>query len=626
LLRNDPAARYPEEGRQQVSGLFNLGMGGVARAATWFYDDPGLLDRIAAWTPVVLGAGAFLLLFLTGTYLGGAFVGLGACLVFLLFPGTSLDRTLLGFADQHVLEILLMLGSITGLVASVNATRTWVPALLALPFAAFFHAWLGAPLYIGPMALAVLAWAMTGTVQRTDLLPGARNMAVYFGTVAIIQAVVIVFLPDGVMAWGTDTEFWVMGGMVVMALIPIVYARTTGALATRLSHPAWPRIQALTILVVVGVAMWLFFTRTASGQFFWSQVTYIRGADVAEQGDVAWVDVWRRFGTPGVLAAMALPVVWFAERDPGQRIVRMMCSAFGLAVVGIWVQTHDFDYAPPILVSLLSVLAADTLFRRVLDINRFRGRRATRAVLVLAAAGLLFPFGLTWPTWATAEHTATYVRHKAAWFDAMQWMARETPAELDYGVMSLWDDGNFIAYRGERPAVLSRFPDSRDALWLTAPTEEASLEPLCPTCEGDEHVRYAVVTAETASTLYLAKAIAAGRPPALQIVGHWQIGEARVPRVTYGPAYQDALIRRLVLENGMGLHMYDPVWASPQKAIVFSWNPPASTAMTLRHLPVDEPAGRTLAGALSGRPVVPFDGGFAYDATIVPQVMIFRIH
>lgn len=626
LLRNDPAARYPGEGRQEVSGLFNLGMGGVARMAAWFSDDPGLLDRIAAWTPVFLGAVAFLLLFLTGGFLGGAFVGLGACLVFLLFPGTSLDRTLLGFADQHVLEILLMFGSIAGLVACVHVRRAWAPALLAVPFAAFFHSWLGAPLYIVPMALAMLAWAVTGTVQRSDLQPMARNLAVYFGTVAMVQALVILCFPDGVMAWGTDTEFWVTGGMVLMALIPLVYARMTRVLAARMTHPGWPWIQGIAVLVLVGIATWAFFTRTASGQFFWGQVTYIRGAEVAEQGDVGWMDVWRRFGVPGLLAVLALPVVCFLEQDPRRRLLRTMCGAFGLAVVGIWVQTHDFDYAPPILVALLSVLAADTLFRRILGFHRFHRARVRLAVVATLAVAALYPFGLAWPVWATHGHAEVYVRHKKAWFDAMQWMARETPADLDYGVMSLWDDGNFIAYKGERPAVLSRFPDRRDALWLTAPSEQASLEPLCPGCQEDEHVRYAVVTAETASTLYLAKAVAAGRPPALQIVGHWQLGEARVPRVTYGPAYQDALVRRLVLDGGAGLPRYEQVWASPQQAIVFSWNPPASTAMTLRHLPIDEPAGRRLADALSERPVVAFDGGFAYDPAIVPQVMIFRIH
>jgi asparagine N-glycosylation enzyme membrane subunit Stt3 len=644
LLRNDPGARYPAHGRQQVSGLFNLGIGGVARFLSLFTDEPFPVEPVAAWAPVVLGLAALLGLFGLASYLGGPLIGLLASLVFLLFPGTSLSRSMLGFADQHVLEFALALGSIAGLAICLRREldgnqRALRPAfLLALPFAAFFYSWLGAPLYIAPMAAAVFACLMAaiGNSGNTDGI--ARAGLRFFGAVALYQLTVMLFWPDLVIALGRNTKWWMLLGIVALAVLPWMYAETLNRLGGH--RKPWLTVS-ITVVVFLGACA-AFFLLTQKGRFFFGQLTGVRGNQVAEQGDILWIDLWSRFGVPGILAALSLPLVLFTGEKPRERIPRVACCVFGLVVFLVWLRTHDFDYAPPIFIALMAALGADAVLRFSGRVMEARGipMLPRAGVILVVVGGILVPFGTGFSPWIDADQAGKAQRHGSAWYGAMRWLRENTPEvgptpttnvadtssyQSAYGVMSAWDDGNFISHVGKRMPVLSRFPGRRDGQWLTARSEEASLPPICPACRGNESVRYAVVTAEVASRLFTAKAFAAGSPPDMQVEGYWQFPEQRVAHFTYGPAYDEALVTRLVRDRGRGLERYRLVYESPERALLFSLYRPEASNVVLNWLPTGSGEGKRLLELVGGKAVQEIPGGYLYDLVTVPEVLIYEI-
>lgn len=156
LIRWDVGTFYPEGSYTAAAGLFNLSVAGLARAFTEGEPSREFLIRLLAWTPVFFGAVSLLVFFALAREFVGIRLALLAVFVRVFFPGSEMDRTLLGFADQHAAEILLTTLGLWLLLVFAKRVETESlkrPIILysiasALPFALFLFTWYGAPLHI----------------------------------------------------------------------------------------------------------------------------------------------------------------------------------------------------------------------------------------------------------------------------------------------------------------------------------------------------------------------------------------------------------------------------------------------------------------------------------------------
>ena len=135
----------------------------------------------------------------------------------------------------------------------------------------------------------------------------------------------------------------------------------------------------------------------------------------------------------------------------------------------------------------------------------------------------------------------------------------------DYGIICAWDFGNIINQRAQRIPVWSRWPAPRVPKWLMSQSEEESLKNLCPNCEEQERIKYAVVDAKTAGTYFSSKAKTAG----YQVVANntqreTSYGGRNITLFTFGSLFDNSIINRLYALEGNNLSHYRLVWDSPQ--------------------------------------------------------------
>lgn len=654
LLRYDPGSHYPTHGRQSFTGLFNLATAAGAIIGSGFQPTEDAVARTAAWTPVVLAFLALWSLFLLARFFGGTTTGLIACLVFTIYPGSSLSRSLLGFSDQHVAEFLLAFLSMAGLVYCLDRTannperKWWQPSLVyAAPFAALFYTWIGAPVYIAVMAVAVFVLLLLATIQPTARTPIGFALFRYFSAVAVWQVLVLLIWPELIIELEPNMRWWNLAGVVFLATAPAAFLAGVDW-AER--HGAKPQSIAVGSIVVFGMAAFLFFTQIPEGRVFYRWLIGVRALDVAEQQSISVARIWSLLGPVSVLALLSIPLIFRKKAATNRNRWAVVPIVFGSTVTLLWLQTNDFDYLSPIFLALMAALTVkslDVFFRTRVGIKRpFAFMRWNTSLGVILAAVIIlpiWPLRVVQPPWLPTSLIEQSTLHKNAWFDAMRWMRENTPEptitpltaieaeyenpypEGSYGVLAAWDYGNFIASHGQRPPVSSQYPTAQSAQWMMASSESEAEAFLCPGCRFPERVRYVVLNVELISTLFIAKAQLAGIKPLLQQEGYWNYQEIRVPHITLGSLYTNALVTQLYRGDGKGLSHYRLMYESEEEQLVHYLYNPASRSVIVNSLPIYSDDDRETYNVLEQRTLSPLGDSFIYDAQIVPDIKIYEV-
>ena len=653
--RWDIATHYPDGQRSGAVGLFDMAMGSVA----WLIGlgDPGnaVVDYVAAWTPPVLSALAVVLVYLLARTILERLPALVASAVFVLYPGSSLHRSLLGFADHHVAEIVLALLTVWGLTRCLQACEHvprariwWRPAFApALPLAAFVFTWAGAPIYI---LLTFIALVVVATIE---IAHGARSMATaycslrYGSALLIMVGVAAVVCPDLVLS---HRRFpYLLLGCAAVTVAPAAYLYAARALLSRWSRPRLIAVLSATalVLVIAVVASQLPLARR-----YVILLLAQKGKSLAEHRVVDWMLYWGLLGVPGVLALAALPLgLWRSVRRLEDRFC-LLPIVYGMLLIGLWVTSHDYDYTPPVFVALLTTFVLVDVASRLSTWRIARRRWLAPVVLVVILVFPIWPLKLVMLPWATAQIGKQHLVITEAWVEAMAWMRDHTPkpsvtvdAQVEpfsskdggfrypadtYGVFTPWDFGNMISVLGERVPVWSRWPSKRTAYWVVCEDEEESLELLCPTCEEGEHVRYVVLEARTVADHFPGKILLARR----QLddydtkAENWYAieGNQKIPHRTYGPRYERSMAVRLFLGDGRDLGHYRLVFESSQ----VSYIPYLLQFETYKYkriaYGIDSAAQREAYAQRSGlgRVARSEAGHFEYDGVITPSVKIFE--
>jgi len=81
------------------------------------------VEIVGAWIPPIMAVGTVIIVYLIGKELFNPIVGLLSALFVAIIPSEFLHRSLVGFTDHHVLEVLLLCLSILFLIKSIKAGR-----------------------------------------------------------------------------------------------------------------------------------------------------------------------------------------------------------------------------------------------------------------------------------------------------------------------------------------------------------------------------------------------------------------------------------------------------------------------------------------------------------------------
>lgn len=655
-LLYDAGARYPNIGKQQVTGLFNVLIAATAHVGTGFSPTQGDVARAAAWIPLILSLFSLWVLFRLANFLGGFSAGAFSILIFTLYPGTSVMRGMLGFADQHAAEMLFALASVAGLTYCLDQTLrktdlSWKkPAMIqALPFAAFFFVWLGTPMYIAIIALSLFALILQQVFVSQDTHQLAIGLFRFFSAAAIWQLLVILFWPDLLMELIKGMRWWNLGAMIAFATVPAAFLFISRR-SISIGMARW--LFVLTAIFAVSALVFLFFEYAPRGKTFSGWLLQPRSQNISEQKIISALDFWKLFGTGGLFAAVSVPVFVLRKRFSSGETWSILAVVFGASITFIWLRTHDFDYVPPIFIALMGGMAISFLINwsqriilsmdySVLRPKGLTGILATAFILMLALP--IWPFGLTDLPYRSAEKIKETRLHSDAWFKAMAWMRSQTPNPTilpsskislpvpevhpggSYGVLTAWDYGNFVATIGDRLPVSSRFPSKKSAKWLTAVSEIEGDSLLCQGCVLPENVKYVILNAKLASRLFLAKAKAGGRKPAVEILGAWNAEGIQVPRISFGDMYENAMVTRLFVNDGRGLGGYRHIYESSEIELIAQRYVPEETRSGLWSIPIESEEDLTAAFEITQRALTPVEDFFLYNARIVPELKLYEV-
>jgi dolichyl-diphosphooligosaccharide--protein glycosyltransferase len=657
LQRWDIGTHYPEGQWSDATGLFDLAMGTAAWLIGLGSPTNDLVDHVAAWTPPLLAALSIWLVFLLARTVLDRRAALLAAAVFLLYPGSSLHRSLLGFADHHIAEVVLGLLTAWGLTRCLQAGESaspavpwWRPAFVhALPLAIFLFTWVGAPIYL------LFVFVVLLVVATVEISHGARSTATqrgglrYGSALLLMVGVPSLLWPDLVMV--PDRSHLVLLGCVAVAVVPAAYVFVARLVLRRLERPRLVALLAAAALLAA-VAIGAFATTVAeyvpAAGMLANILLETKGAFVGEHRIVDWYVFGVLLGVSGLAALAALPLgLWRALHRPDDRFC-LVPILFGGLLLGLWLNSRDYDYAAPAFVAVMAafvtVEAAGRISARHIARLRWPGSLALAAALLLP----IWPLQVVLRPAATVQMAANHMVVTPAWEQATSWLRQHTPrpslpvdARVEpfadsagfryppgaYGVFSAWDFGNLVNALGERVPVWSRWPSARTAKWMVCEDEKRSLKLLCPSCEEGEEVRYVVLDARTISQHFPSKLLLAGRRPEdYNTVNWYSAGNNRVPHRTFGPRYERSMAVRLYRDDARDVGRYRLVYESYHESylpylLLSGTNNPVRVAYGIG----SESQRKSIAGRVGIGRMIRAGNQHEYDGLVTPSVKIFEV-
>lgn len=149
----------------------------------------GNMELVGAWLPPIMAVGAVVVVYFIARTIFNKYIGLLSALFVAIIPSEFLHRSLLGYPDHHVLEVLLMLLVIWFLIRTMKepkAVNRWGIGAGIMLFL-YMANWTGGILMPAIMVLTTIIIIIKDNIKREDwfpdvlkiLFPVAVGMAIY---------------------------------------------------------------------------------------------------------------------------------------------------------------------------------------------------------------------------------------------------------------------------------------------------------------------------------------------------------------------------------------------------------------------------------------------------------------
>jgi len=189
MLRFDHFAQYPDGAIQGYGSIIPWITSIIANA---MQNNPSdyQIDLISAWLPVIIaGLVCIVVYFLGKEVFKSRFVGIFGALLVAIIPSEFLHRSLLGFTDHHVLEVLFSCCAILCLIKTIRL-KSWIWGIgFLLSFWLYCINWIGWPMFTA--ILIVWGYFYFGIKK----LSRSKHW-LYFGIPVVIIAIGIISIPQ----------------------------------------------------------------------------------------------------------------------------------------------------------------------------------------------------------------------------------------------------------------------------------------------------------------------------------------------------------------------------------------------------------------------------------------------
>ena len=402
-----------------------------------------VLESVGAWLPPILGTLTLIPVYFIGKEMHSKWTGVLVAALVAVMPTSFLNRSLLGFTDHHVLEVLLVATTMLFLIKAYKSGRLWQYGVAGISLGMVHLAWQGAAFILFIMWLWFVVQFMLDYWWGKDISCLWRGMLVTFAIVATLA------LP-----------FNMQSSMPLIYTIALVVAIATPCglyLLTRYFKTGKQLCIAVAGVgaTIIGIAA-LVFPDDLNNAFFLFQyafaITKVR--TISETLPLSFLAALHEYGANLVLFIVGLGVALWRRMQP-------LLIVIWSSVVFIAVSTQcRWDYYFTIAVALMSAYCFAT-------IGLYFIKEVRKGVSLVLCVALLFL------TVSNSIQVAKYpIMMTEDWYNALLYLRDNTPEPYsdpdayysldiqespDYGVLSWWDYGHWITQVSHRVPVANPF-------------------------------------------------------------------------------------------------------------------------------------------------------------------------
>lgn len=642
----DHATHYPNGVNSDSTGLLTLILAFICKI---FLGNDANSDQIAmllAWMPPILSCFIFYLVFKIAAIIRDQFTGLLSAYILLIYPGLFLPRSLLGFVDHHVVEILLATSMVYGISCFLKDIQNGIFKYYKLifsviPFVLFFTMWAGAPLYFILSGLVFINCIILFRGPPLHIKMLSQFALYYYLLSGFLYSSIYILQPDLL------TNAFPKYQSILNLLLPLggIVLFILGQIKLRLYELFKKPSSIIFLLFINIVVIWLFLDNTKIGQEIISRLTF-RVTDLTENRKVNLFNLIDMVSIPGILALIAgayyfISFIW----DSSRRIQIMPALIFTSFMVFMWLNTYDMGYMVAPFISILTgVLLRDLLFFK--NLSFFPGKvsymfKGLTYVLVLfmIIKPLVFNSQL-YPFTFTPQKVNSLLIYSEAWHEGMDWLKKNSPNlkyptneifekediiedEGQYGIVTAWDYGNIVNQKGHRIPTWSRWSHVQATRGLYSPIDSIETKELCYNCKSNQTVKYIVVNSKMAGPFFISKFNQLYKDINLCYTYKKLIfNNTTFEAPSFGECYESSLVFSLYRGENLDNKPYELVWESDQKMVSGYFY----DGYTLRMVDMKPDVfGNEDIEKIDSIGMASMTNGLLYNAYIGPEIKIYKI-
>ncbi|MCJ7654741.1 MAG: oligosaccharyl transferase, archaeosortase A system-associated [Dehalococcoidia bacterium] len=508
----DPYMLYPGGGGTGSHTFFVYFLAGITWLVGLGSPTQHTVDVVGVYFPAVLGALTVIPVYFIGKALFSRWAGVIAAGLIAIFPGEFLGRSLLGFTDYHVAEVLFTTITMLFLILAVKSAtqsgmtfkhvKSWDWRIISKPFiysllagiflGIYFLTWMGALLFV----LIIFVYLIIQFVID-HLKSRSTDYLCFVSTITFLVAL-LMFLP-------TSPSTMSLAPLVIAILVPIALAVLSSFMASRGIKPFFYPVAllglglvSLAILHVINPALLRGMMGSLAILTAWPIGTTVLEMQpiLFPGGDFSWAVVWGNFTTGFFISFISLGILIYLIIKRGETD-KTLLIVWSLVMLAATLSMRRFAYYFVVNVALLTgyfswlILEFAGFKERVAEPaespqkmkKKAKQKQRQKSGSKLSGSPIIMAFGIIvvfflsfFPNIGGAINTASRVAFAPsdAWCESLSWMRDNTPdpfgnpdfyydlyeppppgesydyPQTAYGVTAWWDYGYWITRIGHR--------------------------------------------------------------------------------------------------------------------------------------------------------------------------------
>ena len=528
----DAFTNYPYGNPLHWGALFEQTIAAISIVAGWIFDggapSQATVNTVGAFYPAVLGALCVIPAYVIAKELAGRKAGIIAAALTALLPGQFLSRSVLGFTDNHIAEVLFLSMAVMFYVMTLKHSESLTFAnfrngnfsimrsgLISAVLSGFF---LGIYLlnWTAGVFFVVVFGVFIGVQFIIDFLKSKSTEYLMITSIPVFIIPILLVSPYIELRNGFDSAYYSLLHIIVpligLAVTSIFYviSKKVTQIQTKPKHNKILYLILLAIVIGVGtLILKLVLPEMYAGTLGNLEIMFSARtggqATVAEAQIMSISTALGYFGLNYYLSFIGLAIIGYVSLVK-HKAEHTLVAIWSIFILLITLAQVRFSYYYAINVAVMtSVFVASCLNLfgwKGYNLNSWKSTIRGIKPLPVVVLVLFISIMIFLPAGASIYTISTMSTKNGAlspgyyeWYFAMNWMKNNTPdtgvdylgiyerppngekypyPETAYGVMSWWDYGHVISYWGHRIPNANPFQANipEVATFLTAQSEE----------------------------------------------------------------------------------------------------------------------------------------------------------